>query len=86
MATFGEWKFGHYRGVALTEGFLYNYSNAAGTKMSDHYREGGLSSGVAFKRGSTVCTYVHVYEHIPNLSIKVSDVIKSIRNPQEKED
>ena len=27
---------------------------SAGTRVSGHYREGGLSSGVAFKRGPTV--------------------------------
>ena len=29
--------------------------------MSGHYREGGLSSGVAIKRGSTACMHVYMY-------------------------
>ena len=58
--------------------------DAIGTKVSDHYIEGGRSSGVAIKRGSTVqrqCYYdLHMYpNHItPVLSyweIIISELI-----------
>ena len=54
VATVGTKDFGHYRGVATNQGFYKYHFNAMGTKVSGHYREGGLSSGVAIKRGSTV--------------------------------
>ena len=57
MATIGTKDFGHYRGVATNQGFYKYYFNAVGTKVSGHYREGGHSSEVAIKRGSTVCKY-----------------------------
>ena len=41
--------------------FFYKYYfNAVGTKVSGHYREGGHSSGVAIKRGSTVYLLLRV--------------------------
>ena len=52
--------------MALTKGVLYNYNNVAGTKVSGHYREGGLSSGVAFKRGSTVLLFNHGIKYVYN--------------------
>ena len=54
VATVGTKDFGHYRGVATNQEFYKYHFNAVGTKVSGHYREGGLSSGVAIKRGSTV--------------------------------
>ena len=54
MVTTGTKDFDHYRGVAPSWGFYKYYFNVVGTKVSGHYREGGLSSGVAIKRGSTV--------------------------------
>ena len=54
MATIGTKDFGHYGGVATNQGFYKYYFNAGGTKISGHYREGGRSSGVAIKWGSTV--------------------------------
>ena len=54
MATIGTKDFGLYREVATNQGFYMYYLNAVGTKVSGHYREGGRSSGVAIKRGSTV--------------------------------
>ena len=52
--TIGTKDFGHYRGMATNQGFYKDYFNAVGTKVSGHEREGGRSSGVAIKRGSTV--------------------------------
>ena len=38
--------------------------------MSGHYREGGLSSGVAFKRGSTVhYKYNTLYSDTPQYTV-----------------
>ena len=57
MATIGTKDFGHYRGVVTNQGFYKYHFNAVGTKVSGHYREGGHSSGVTIKRGSTVIYY-----------------------------
>ena len=54
MATIGERSIGHYRGVVTKQGYLKCYSNDNGTKVSGCCREGGHTSGVAIKRGSTV--------------------------------
>ena len=48
MATIRTKDFSHYREY---------YINAVGTKMSDLYREGGCSSGVAIKEGLH-CSYI----------------------------
>ena len=53
-----------FRGVAYLRVFFY----ADGTKVSGHYREGGCSSGVAIKRGSTVflnlTISIHLHVHV----------------------
>ena len=54
VATIGTNDFGHYRGVASNHGFHKYYFNGVGTTMWGHCREGGRSSGVAIKSGSTV--------------------------------
>ena len=42
--------------------------------MSGHYREGGISSGVAIKRGSTV--YINITDHLPHFLIFVIPIIR----------
>ena len=65
--------------MATNQGLMFckYYGNAAGTKVSVHYREGGCSSGVAINRGSTGCyrycqcsqyTIYHVYISVLGVS------------------
>ncbi len=59
--TFGEQCFGHYTEVALVC-WVVLYANCSfGTWVPGRYIAGGLSSGVAVKRDSTVVPYNDVY-------------------------
>ena len=53
--TIGEVRFGRYRGVVFVEGVIVHMISIR-TQASGRYIAGGCSSGVAVKRGSSICT------------------------------
>ena len=68
--------------MALSQGGCPSYilnGDVIRTKVSGHYREGGRSSGVAIKRGSTVVVIITCgLHHLPMLSLAYTAVTDNI--------
>ena len=68
MATIGTKDFDHYRGMTTNQGFCKSVLFQC-DGVSGHYREGGHTSGVAIKRGSTVYNNYYNNDNITIVNI-----------------